>query len=329
MKLWLFSSSLFLLPLCEASPSPQFWGSRGTYGNHRGHYRVFGSPYSHYSSPMAEPEPQASPRITRNLIGSPKQSPSQSQRLSHVPSQTGKNWPHSPHSPATPGPQKQASSPEGVTQGPRIQAHGPSEGRKGRTESPRETEGAGRGKIQPIFNRPNPHSIKETQQSEDGVESVVKEWVVPPSLMAVPAVPGAERRRGEDMEDMDPYLQFMPVPAVPQRDTSRPRQPKDSLNSLQLNLNLPNSVEGTETPRPPVQRAPVPRDPTPAPTPAPSQAPSPDFAPVPPNIISDPSTETRKKFKRCHGRCVQKFCLPVTELTVYQNCVDKCKSLCT
>merc|ERR1712110_305514 len=43
----------------------------------------------------------------------------------------------------------------------------------------------------------------------------------------------------------DPYLQFMPVPAVPNpaTDSQASRQPKDSLNTVDLNLNLPNRLD--------------------------------------------------------------------------------------
>merc|ERR1712181_24060 len=75
-------------------------------------------------------------------------------------------------------------------------------------------------------------------------------WVLPPSLMAVAAVPGApvinpsqtEARVPKDVREeegervmMDPYLQFMPVPAVPDTDSvdsQAPRRPKESLSSF-------------------------------------------------------------------------------------------------
>ena len=45
------------------------------------------------------------------------------------------------------------------------------------------------------------------------------------------------------------------------------------------------------------------------------------------NLIS--AKEERRRFKKCHGRCVQKFCLPVGNLTVFENCSVKCKGICT
>ena len=42
---------------------------------------------------------------------------------------------------------------------------------------------------------------------------------------------------------------------------------------------------------------------------------------------SEPTVE-RKAFKRCHGKCVQKFCLPIEDLGVYDKCTNKCKGIC-
>ena len=161
-------------------------------------------------------------------------------------------------------------------------------------------------------------------------------WVLPPSLMAVAAVPGApvinqqvEAQRvpkgipdSEVLGEMDPYLQFMPVPAVPvsSSDAQAPRQPKDSLNSFDINLNLANTVEAA-TP------APTPRRPAPQPlsTTSGPRSVAPTRAPTP----RDEKRESRKQFKRCQGRCVQQFCLPVERISVYEGCVDKCKTFCT
>ena len=37
----------------------------------------------------------------------------------------------------------------------------------------------------------------------------------------------------------------------------------------------------------------------------------------------------RRKFTKCHGRCVQKFCLPVGILSEFEKCKEKCKDICT
>merc|ERR1711973_281791 len=80
-------------------------------------------------------------------------------------------------------------------------------------------------------------------------------WRIPPSLMALTAVPGEPRsaeasipsdksqnktpEKESDVDD-DPYEMFMPVPAVPSsaRDLQVSRRPKDSLASVNLNVNI-------------------------------------------------------------------------------------------
>eukprot|EP00092_Neocalanus_flemingeri_P063619 GFUD01077017.1.p1 GENE.GFUD01077017.1~~GFUD01077017.1.p1 ORF type:complete len:210 (-),score=62.72 GFUD01077017.1:85-657(-) len=39
--------------------------------------------------------------------------------------------------------------------------------------------------------------------------------------------------------------------------------------------------------------------------------------------------EVRKQFKKCHGKCVQNFCLPVGNLSVFDKCTNNCKGVCT
>jgi len=170
-------------------------------------------------------------------------------------------------------------------------------------------------------------------------EEVTKGWVLPPSLMAVAAVPGTpvingmktETRVPKDVQEMvDPYLQFMPVPAVPKPEAEQaPRKPKESLTSVTLNLNLPNNLDADteiKTSKSATRKAP-------------RIKPTKPFTTIAPTLISDPvlsnsvlfdeKKDARKKFKRCHGRCVQQFCLPVNDLSVYAKCVNKCKLLCT
>merc|ERR1712110_73065 len=45
--------------------------------------------------------------------------------------------------------------------------------------------------------------------------------------------------------------------------------------------------------------------------------------------VIDESRAQRKQFKRCHGKFVQKFCLPIDSLTVYDTCSAKCKGICS
>ena len=152
-------------------------------------------------------------------------------------------------------------------------------------------------------------------------------WRIPPSLMALAAVPGEPRSaeasipsdksqnktpEKESGVDDDPYEMFMPVPAVPSsaRDLQVSRRPKDSLASVNLNVNIINA----KPPRVGIVDLP--------PSPSPS---------VPKKPLSSEldKKEIRKKFKRCHSPCVQGKCLPVGNLDVYYSCVDKCKQDCT
>jgi len=169
---------------------------------------------------------------------------------------------------------------------------------------------------------------------------VTNGWVLPPSLMAVAAVPGApvinavkvETRVPKDVQEVeDPYLQFMPVPAVPKADEEQsPREPKESLTSLTLNLDLSNKLEntgtGTKTSKSAISKARRIKPTKPLTTISPSTT----SKTIPSKSVSfDEKKDARKKFKRCHGRCVQQFCLPVNVISVYTKCVDKCKLLCT
>ena len=144
----------------------------------------------------------------------------------------------------------------------------------------------------------------------------------------------------------NPYLQFMAVPAVPSPSSAsqEARRPKDSLNSLGINLDLQNNIEVTPDTRRPIGTAPANRAPstTDTTTRAPatralasralaSRAPATKgpFPPSPGSLSKEDKKAARRKFKRCHGKCVQKFCLPVGNLSVYDKCVDKCRGFCT
>ena len=45
-------------------------------------------------------------------------------------------------------------------------------------------------------------------------------------------------------------------------------------------------------------------------------------------LASGSKSSTRKAYRSCHGSCVQKFCLPVQDLQVYETCQSKCRDLC-
>ena len=170
-------------------------------------------------------------------------------------------------------------------------------------------------------------------------EEVTKGWVLPPSLMAVAAVPGTpvinamktDTRVPKDVQEMvDPYLQFMPVPAVPKPEAEQaPRKPKKSLTSVTLNLNLPNNLDSDtemKTSKSATRKAPRIKPTKPFTTIAPTAT---SESVLSNSVLFDDKKDARKKFKRCHGRCVQQFCLPVNDLSVYAKCVNKCKLLCT
>jgi len=152
-------------------------------------------------------------------------------------------------------------------------------------------------------------------------------WRIPPSLMALAAVPGEPRSAEASIPSdksqnktpekesgvvADPYEMFMPVPAVPSsaRNLQVSRRPKNSLASVNLNVNIVDAK---------LSKAGI-VDLPPSPSP-----------PVPKKPLSSEldKKEIRKKFKRCHSPCVQGKCLPVGNLDVYYSCVDKCKQDCT
>merc|ERR1712183_791317 len=70
----------------------------------------------------------------------------------------------------------------------------------------------------------------------------------------------------------------------------------------------------------------IPVTPPPPPPPPPPSSP-PETVRKPTDLSS--RREERKKFKKCHGRCVQKFCLPVGTLAKHQACQDSCKDICS
>ena len=91
-------------------------------------------------------------------------------------------------------------------------------------------------------------------------ETLPTGWVLPPSLMALPAVPGApvvqtraETKLPKDvrvkasLHMLDPYLQFMPVAAVPDNttNTQQDRRPKDVLDTFELNFDIQKTFEDT------------------------------------------------------------------------------------
>merc|ERR1712107_929741 len=131
---------------------------------------------------------------------------------------------------------------------------------------------------------------------------------------------GCERRGGGGEGDG-------PLPAVHARACgSRRKQERHPgakatqgvVELLRPGLEPPQTVEVESTPRPSTAR----------PTRPPTTRPTPTRG-APARVETDDKREARKKFKRCQGRCVQEFCLPVESIPVYEKCVNKCKTFCT
>ena len=121
----------------------------------------------------------------------------------------------------------------------------------------------------------------------------------PQRFTIIPAVPQVPHHRSQkSLENTRQTNILFPVTAVPD---SRPN-PSSSV-SRNPNKNLINNLDKKPATRPP----PVVSD----------------------NNIPSTNTEERKKFRRCHGRCVQKFCLPVGSLSEHAECQDSCKDICS
>jgi len=125
-------------------------------------------------------------------------------------------------------------------------------------------------------------------------------FIIESSLSSPETVPRLRAPKTTGVSSDDNILAgFMPVPAVPQ--VSRPRQtPPSPPLVTTLRPSQPsrgNNVEENIVSQQTTSKA------------------------------SDPSLQ-RKAFKRCHGKCVQKFCLPIDDLGIYDTCSSKCKGIC-
>merc|ERR1712098_150923 len=122
-----------------------------------------------------------------------------------------------------------------------------------------------------------------------------------------------EGEETKDTEDTsDPFNGFMVVAAVPDRQYSR--TPKDYLNSLQLNLNIPNSLDLSSSARSEIVK---------------THVTSSSLSEERKEDRKDGTEEdVRRRFRQCQSKCVHQQCLPVRDLTVYDVCVIKCRNLC-
>merc|ERR1711874_483479 len=141
---------------------------------------------------------------------------------------------------------------------------------------------------------------------------------VPGSAVAVPSLTNKARvpKTSEAREDGDLLSGFSPVPAVPQNTPPAPPAP-------------------SAPPAPPAPPAPTPRARQKPSLPGRNTAIGGGAGGVQTNVVSQQTTGDinqttleRKAFKRCHGKCVQKFCLPIEDLGVYDACTNKCKGIC-
>merc|ERR1712061_444879 len=151
-----------------------------------------------------------------------------------------------------------------------------------------------RREFSPIFDSNSPYLMIDSQK-----------------FTVLPAVPNLINQRSQKSLSSNNNQNFLfpstsnlkPIPAVPPRKTTT-KNPKRVQNPT-----ISSKIPVTPPPPPP-----------PSPPPPPPPAPSSD--PV-------PRREERKKFKKCHGRCVQKFCLPVGNLAKHQDCQDSCRDICS
>ena len=143
---------------------------------------------------------------------------------------------------------------------------------------------------------------------------------------------------------LDLYLQFMPVAAVPVVQESR--RPKDSLNTItlrQLMKTLPKDKEGKlDTEKMTLKQRNLYEKFMPLPA-VPQQSLNsvnldvsnsleinfPAISPPSVPASQEDSKAVRRKFKRCQSRCVHQFCLPIESQAEYIDCQDRCKQFCS
>jgi len=168
-------------------------------------------------------------------------------------------------------------------------------------------------------------TIQTTKASVDPYLSINPKFAILPAVPGVDTpsqlkTPPQERLPkkippGKDASLLIP-ARFMPLPAVPTQDTVVAEKVTEVENAVEEEVN--NSVIEIKLEKEIVK---------------------PEFEDIsekPDNVsqvkplISDPDPSAeRRAYKRCHGKCVQKFCLPVGSLTEFDKCTAKCKGICT
>eukprot|EP00091_Calanus_sinicus_P024356 TRINITY_DN8671_c0_g1_i1.p2 TRINITY_DN8671_c0_g1~~TRINITY_DN8671_c0_g1_i1.p2 ORF type:complete len:159 (-),score=26.24 TRINITY_DN8671_c0_g1_i1:40-516(-) len=145
---------------------------------------------------------------------------------------------------------------------------------------------------------------------------------ISPKFAVLQAVPGVNTPTQNDRlpKNISPNQEasllvperFMPVPAVPAIPTLQTIESDVDLSDQVQVDDVANSVEVRTDPL-------LENEPEAAPPVRPVDQDTDFLAP----------SKERKQFKRCHGKCVQKFCLPVGNLSVFDKCTEKCKGVCT
>jgi len=148
-----------------------------------------------------------------------------------------------------------------------------------------------------------------------------------PKFAVLPAVPGVHTPQqvitplverlpkkippGKEASLLIP-ARFMPLPAVPVEDTA------GDLGLIQEVADVTNTVEEVLEER--VKEGKDEED---------ISEKSSNVPPVKTVLTAPGPSDARRAYKRCHGKCVQKFCLPVTSLSVFDECTAKCGGICT
>jgi len=301
-----------LLSLVSCKGDSQYWGQRGlgsSFSNPLS--RSWGlQRYGSYGLPQPEPEPEPASlpmqgrKISRRLVSSSQQTRPGAQLVSQF---TVK--PFTFRTPTTTQQTTSTTTTTTTTMTTTTTTTQPTTRRQRRitTSSP-----VRRQNIQPLFDEASA-SLLDSVFAEAPPPPQNPDWRIHPGqfevLAAVPGQPVQTIRSRLPKSAPKPGVslkQFSPVPAVPRgtaTTTVRPRettgtsveevrQPKQ--NPRELEDLLGNSVEEEES----VERE------------------------------EQSRRETRQKFTRCHGRCVQQFCLPVEDQGEFELCGEKCNQLC-
>ena len=197
-------------------------------------------------------------------------------------------------------------------------------------------------------------------------EAPIQLWSPDPSRFSIlAAVPGGEDQEESQILSKTPRgtfapRRFSPVPAVPREDI--PTLPSPSLPVTLPSLTTPSTTSPPSSNSSPqrfrdqpsflpelvdavhveLSRRPKQAESTVSNLSSPNSIPEDPFSKNSSNTAppqgsisssgsgsrSSSSSRERKAYKKCQGSCVQRFCLPVQDLQVYETCQNKCRDLC-